>query len=110
MNGCKLATAVAVVGTLATAPAYATVFTNKSAFDAANPGLTVITFEGIAPAGGVILPAPAFSGVSFNADAAVVSKSFSNPPSVPGNSPSDFLAENVSGMNRFGYVAVVISK
>jgi len=44
-------------------------FTSRAAFDAANPGLaTLLTFEGIAPAGGFVKPAPNFTaqGVTFS--------------------------------------------
>ena len=38
--------------------ASATVFFDRASFDAANPGLPVLDFEGIAPEGGFIQPAP----------------------------------------------------
>lgn len=38
--------------------ASATVFFDRAAFDAANPGLPVLDFEGFAPKGGFIQPAP----------------------------------------------------
>ena len=40
-------------------------FTSQSSFNTANPGLPVLAFEGIASAGAALLPAPAFSGVTF---------------------------------------------
>ena len=40
-------------------------FTSQSSFNTANPGLPVLTFEGIASAGNFVAPAPAFSGVTF---------------------------------------------
>lgn len=40
-------------------------FTSQSSFTLANPGLPVITFEGIASAGTFVESAPAFFGVTF---------------------------------------------
>ena len=43
--------------------------TSRAAFEAANPGLATLDFEGIAPDGGFTVPAPDFSsqGVAFSA-------------------------------------------
>ncbi len=45
------------------------VYTNMGDFDAAFPSLTIYNFEGIAPAGGYVLPAPAFPGVTITGQA-----------------------------------------
>ena len=70
-------------------------FTSLSSFNTANPGLTALTFEGIAPSGNYIQPAPSFAGVTFtNAvsgtsdDVAISSSSFFF------NTPTDVLFLN----------------
>jgi MYXO-CTERM domain-containing protein len=65
MNKCVLG-AIAV-SAISAASASADVFFDRASFDAANPGLPVLDFEGIAPDGGFLQPAPDFSGfgVSF---------------------------------------------
>lgn len=55
----------ALAALLTASTAQATFFSSRAAFDAANPGLPVITFEGIAPVGDFIKPVAAnfFPGV-----------------------------------------------
>jgi PEP-CTERM motif len=47
-----------LAGTLMSTTSSATIFTDSALFDAANPGLTLLNFENIAPIGGFILPTP----------------------------------------------------
>lgn len=49
----RLATLVAL---LAAPTVQAAFFSSRAAFDAANPGLPVIDFEGVAPVGGFVQP------------------------------------------------------
>jgi hypothetical protein len=50
--GKTLYTAAIFSAILATPVAHATLFTSAASFDAANPGLSLLDFEGVAPAGG----------------------------------------------------------
>ena len=56
----KLILACAAVASMSAA-AHAGIFTDRAAFDAAYPGLFMLDFEGYAPEGGFIQPAPDFS-------------------------------------------------
>ena len=66
MRFIKLISAVLLLGSALTPTvAHADYFTSQTSFNTANPGLPVLTFEGIAPTGSFIKPAPGFAGVTF---------------------------------------------
>jgi hypothetical protein len=81
---------VCVVSLAIARPANAGTFTmNQAAFQAANPGLTTITFDGLCPVD--ICVAPPFPNVTFTAPALVVADG----PTF--GAPSDFAADNTGG-------------
>lgn len=91
----KLVPAALLLGiTLLPTVARADFFTSLSSFNAANPGLPVLTFEGIAPSKSYIEPAPSFAGVTFT-DATSGSSSFVDISSSSFfNTPTDVLFLN----------------
>jgi hypothetical protein len=92
----RVALACVVLACVSTNRADAGFTTSQSAFLSANPGLQTLTFEGIAPSGGDVQPAPSFaaSGVTFTTPddgptaVAISSSSFFF------NTPSDALFVN----------------
>lgn len=66
---CLAFAALAFVCFAASASASVTEYTGMAAFNAAVSGATTCNFEGIAPAGGVVITTPTVGGVTFAADA-----------------------------------------
>ena len=86
--------AVLVVAGMSGAPAHATFFTSEAAFDAANPGLPVIDFNGLCLSGTCPVssfPGGTFPGVTIGGPDAVIA----NGADI--GAPTDFLADPTKG-------------
>lgn len=87
--------ALALAASLAAANVHATFFGNVAAFDAANPGLAVLDFEGIAPPGGFVQPGShAAANLIINSPSNVISFSDSG---FFFATPTDVLFDNQFG-------------
>lgn len=84
--------ALAIALTAVSSAAHAVFYTSDTDFLAANPGLTLQDYEGIAPAGSFATITP--TGFSVVGTSYILSSTYIDgdvPPDLPGDSPSDYL-------------------